>query len=84
MIILSSQLSSSSPLQCDVCVIGAGPVGIALALALARDGLDVIVTEAGDRRPDAAIQDAHAGTVADPALHRPLIDYRERRLGGST
>jgi choline dehydrogenase-like flavoprotein len=84
MIVLSSDLSPHSLLRCDVCVIGAGAVGISLALALARSGLDVIVAEAGDRKPDAAIQDAYAGTVADEALHRPLIDYRERRLGGST
>ena len=84
MIIMSSQISPSAPLRCDVCVVGAGAVGISLALALARQGLDVIVAEAGDAKPDAAIQDAYAGAVVDPALHRPLVDYRERRLGGST
>lgn len=55
-----------------------------MALALADAGLDVIVAEAGDRRPDAAIQDAYAGHVVDEALHSPLIDFRERRFGGSS
>ena len=84
MIVLSSDLSQHAPLRCDVCVVGAGAVGISLALALAKSGLNVIVAEAGDRKPDAAIQDAYAGTVLDEAMHRPLIDYRERRLGGSS
>jgi len=83
-IILSTSLSSSGPLRCDVCIVGAGPVGIALALALAERGQAVIVAEAGDRRSDAAIQDAYAGSVVDEALHSPLIDYRERRFGGSS
>jgi choline dehydrogenase-like flavoprotein len=83
-IILSTDLSSSSPLRCDVCVIGAGAVGISMALALARSGLDVIVAEAGDRRPDPAVQDAYAGRVVDEAMHSPLTDYRERRFGGSS
>ena len=83
-IILSTSLSSSQPLNCDVCIVGAGAVGVALALALAGRGLDVIVAEAGDRKPDAAVQDAYGGAVVDEALHSPLIDYRERRFGGSS
>jgi choline dehydrogenase-like flavoprotein len=83
-IILSTSLSSSTPLRCDVCIVGAGAVGISMALALADSGLDVIVAEAGDRKPDATIQDAYAGTVVDEAMHSPLTDYRERRLGGSS
>lgn len=82
-ILSSTQISPSSPLRCDVCIIGAGPVGISMALALAKAGLAVILAEAGDRKPDAAIQDAYAGRVVDEALHSPLTDYRERRLGGS-
>lgn len=84
MITLSTSVSSASPLHCDVCVIGAGPVGLALAMALGDAGLAVIVAEAGDRKPDPVLQDAYAGTVENEALHSPLTDYRERRLGGSS
>lgn len=68
----------------EVCVIGAGAVGIALALTLAEAGVHVTVVEAGGERRDEAVQDAYRGTVADPDLHSPLHDYRERRLGGTS
>jgi choline dehydrogenase-like flavoprotein len=30
------------------------------------------------------VQDFYQGAVVDPALHSPPVDYRERRLGGTT
>ncbi|WP_194151046.1 FAD-dependent oxidoreductase [Sphingomonas glacialis] len=68
----------------SVCVVGAGPVGIALALRLAELGRDVVLLEAGGTTHDASKQDAYRGTVTDPALHYPLDEYRERRLGGTS
>jgi choline dehydrogenase-like flavoprotein len=41
--------------RCDVCIIGSGPVGSALAVDLVRRGLSVILLESGLANPDAKI-----------------------------
>lgn len=71
-------------LEADVCIVGAGAAGIALALRLDACGLRVLLLEAGGRRAEAATQALYLGEVCNPALHSPLHRYRERRLGGST
>src|SRR6266702_3616760 len=45
---LSSKLSAARELRCDVAVIGGGAGGCAAALAAARNGLSVILTEETD------------------------------------
>ena len=80
----ANDLTQPATLSADVCIVGAGAVGIALALALAGKGRRVVLVEAGGERHDAAAQAFYQGTVVDPALHSPLSDYRERRLGGTT
>lgn len=84
MIVDAQSLIGGEDLNDAICVIGAGPVGIALALSLAEAGLRVTLIEAGSIERQDDVQDFYRGTVADPALHSPLIDYRERRLGGTT
>ncbi len=71
-------------LATDICIVGAGPVGISLALALADRGHDVLLVEAGGSAPSDAGRDFYRGTVVDPALHSPTDEYRERRLGGTS
>ncbi|MDQ3061022.1 MAG: GMC family oxidoreductase [Pseudomonadota bacterium] len=71
-------------LQADVCVVGAGPAGIALALDLSARGLSVLLLEAGQIREDKTIQSLYQGEVADERLHSPPDKYRQRRLGGSS
>jgi flavin-dependent dehydrogenase len=58
-------------LHTDLCVVGAGPAGISLALQVAESGADILLLESGGRRPDGASQALCAGEVADPALHPP-------------
>jgi choline dehydrogenase-like flavoprotein len=70
--------------RADICVVGAGPAGITLALALADAGARVLLLESGGRRPDAVSQALCRGEVADPTLHCPPDTYRRRCLGGST
>ncbi len=68
----------------DVCVIGAGPAGITLALDLAERGLSVTLLESGRFKADAATQALNAGEVADAQLHSPPDRYRLRQLGGAS
>jgi choline dehydrogenase-like flavoprotein len=49
MLIDGRSLCSSETLKTDICIIGAGPAGITLALEFKRLSLDVILLESGDR-----------------------------------
>ncbi len=42
------EISAQDTLTCDICIIGAGPAGLTLAVELAGSGLDVVVLESGD------------------------------------
>lgn len=84
MILDANSIPSGTQIDADVCVVGAGPAGIALALSLMDAGIDVVLLESGGDQPDAATQALYAGEVADARLHSPLDRYRERRFGGST
>ncbi len=84
MILDANDLPDGTPQEADLCIVGAGAVGIAMALDLLDSGLRVLLLESGGVAPEAGSQALYAGTVADPALHSPLDTYRERRFGGST
>ena len=84
MIAHAHDFDEETPLAADICVVGAGPVGIALALALARGGRSVLLLEAGGETDSAESNDFYRGAVTDPALHTDPADYRARRLGGTS
>ena len=71
-------------LGADLCIVGAGAAGIALALRARTRGRSILLMEAGDSRRDEATQSLYVAELADAALHTPGDRYRERRLGGST
>ncbi|KQN90904.1 hypothetical protein ASE95_11465 [Sphingomonas sp. Leaf231] len=75
---------SAPPGPADVCIVGSGAAGLTLAARCGALGLDVLVLEAGAAHANPAVQDAYAGTVADPRVHWPLDTYRIRALGGTT
>lgn len=84
MIVDANEFADGEALTADICIVGAGAVGIAMALDLCGSGLDVLVLEAGGSRHEDESQSLYAGLVADAAMHSPPNTYRERRLGGST
>ncbi|AZG09792.1 GMC family oxidoreductase [Pigmentiphaga sp. H8] len=84
MLLDANTLPQDARLHADICIVGAGAAGIAMALSLADSGLDVIVLEAGGQEPEPRTQALYEGTVEDAALHSPLDRYRQRELGGST
>jgi choline dehydrogenase-like flavoprotein len=84
MITQANDVQGGSRLQADVCVVGGGPAGIALALTLSEQGHSVLLLESGQLQAHAPTQSLYEGEVADERLHSPPGKYRQRRLGGST
>lgn len=84
MILDARTLSDGQQLTAGICIVGAGAVGIAMALELNGSGLDVLVLESGGLEDEPATQALYAGSVADGSLHSPPDTYRQRRFGGST
>ncbi len=80
---LADEVPRGTVLRADVCVVGAGPAGIALALALSGRGLSVLLLEAGRRPQDPLAQALYEGELANPQ-HSPPHRYRMRGLGGSS
>jgi choline dehydrogenase-like flavoprotein len=70
--------------DCDLCVVGAGPVGIALALACEANGLSVVVLESGREQPDRFAATLTAGHVVDAERHAAPHIAMYRGLGGTS
>ena len=84
MILDANDVMNGARVTADICVVGAGAAGIAIALSLLDSGLDVLVLESGGLEDERETQSLYEGTVEDPAMHSPPDRYRQRRLGGST
>jgi len=80
----ANSIPNAAYLQADVCIIGAGPAGIAMTLDLSARGLSVLLLESGYMQLDAKTQSLYEGEVADERMHSPPDKYRQRRLGGSS
>lgn len=74
---------AGTTIETDLAIIGGGPAGIALALALADAPVRVMLLESGGMDFDAPTQDLYAGT-ADGYPYLKLEGSRLRYLGGST
>jgi choline dehydrogenase-like flavoprotein len=70
--------------RADVCIVGAGPVGIALALECERRGLSVTLLESGSDGFDADAQALSTLEVVDPRHHAPSDLTVRRALGGTS
>lgn len=83
MLIDGRTLSSETVLKADVCIIGAGPAGITLALELQKSALTVILLESGgkEKASDAATQSLQR---LDVVGHPYWQNTRERGFAGSS
>ncbi len=68
----------------DVCIIGAGPVGLSMALSLARRGMTVHLLEAGGREPTANASGAFGFDVVDQLTHAEAALSSRQGLGGTS
>lgn len=67
----------------DIAIVGGGPAGISLALALASTKLDILLLESGSANLDPNVQALYAGSQSGVA-YAPLDAGRLRTLGGGT
>lgn len=74
--------STPDDFNCHVCVIGAGPAGIAIAAAFARSRFTVCVLESGGLESEPDSQALNDGESIGPAILDPALS-RLRALGGS-
>lgn len=70
-------------LQPDLAIVGGGPAGISLALALANTPLRIILLESGGMNFEAKTQALYGGSIVE-APYPALDASRLRFLGGST
>jgi choline dehydrogenase-like flavoprotein len=80
----SSRADCSGVIECETCVIGAGPAGIVTALELEARGREVVLLESGGINTAARVQELATAEIADPARHAPLSMAVQRRLGGTS
>lgn len=70
-------------LDTDVCIIGAGPAGITLALTLARHKVDVVLMESGGDAIEPEIQELYRSEVVGRS-HSGIHEGRTRAFGGTS
>lgn len=68
----------------DVCIVGAGPVGLATALACEEAGLRVLLLESGEASPEPFSAGLTAGHAVDPVRHATPDVAICRALGGTS
>lgn len=84
MLTTARAIAEGETLDTDVCIVGAGAAGIALARDLGRSGVRCVLLEAGGPRGEAGSQRLYAGHTDDPDRHLPPDRDRLRGLGGTT
>lgn len=83
MFIDARTLPQGTNLNADICVIGSGAAGIAIATDMIGRNLRVVVLESGGFDFDPAVQDMHAGVLKGPGPE-PIDVSRLRYFGGTT
>ncbi len=76
--------ASASTESWDICIVGTGPVGMALALEFERLGRTVLVLESGAVDVDAGPKDASRAHIVDAERHAPMEIAVVRALGGTS
>ena len=77
------RLESGSDLEADVCIVGAGPAGIAIAREFFGTSTKVLLLESGGRRPSSATEPLNDGDAVGIS-HASLTSGRGRVFGGAS
>lgn len=82
MLIDGRRVSDHASIDCDICIIGAGPAGLTVAHELKDSGFKIVLVESGDFKSNAAAEALSEGDGDDTLL--PLNLYRRRAVGGTS
>jgi hypothetical protein len=80
----ADSLADGIAFSTDLAVIGAGPVGITIALEVANKGFDVVLVESGYEKLDSNAQQLAEAAEWNTALHTPMSMSVRRQLGGTS
>lgn len=78
----AKSLARRTVLKSDLCIVGAGAAGLAIARELARSRIDIVLLESGGFEFDAHIQELYQGE--NVGLKYDLSGTRMRYFGGTT
>jgi choline dehydrogenase-like flavoprotein len=84
LIISADTLPNASTLSADLAVVGAGPVGITIAIEVADKGLDVLLVESGYEEFNSNAQRLAEAAEWNTTLHAPMSMSVRRQLGGTS
>jgi choline dehydrogenase-like flavoprotein len=76
-------VDDGATLECDLCVVGAGPAGISIVDRLRDSGLSICLLEGGGFEPELSAQRLYAGTSVG-RRYWPLHGCRFRLFGGTS
>ncbi len=82
MIIDSRDLSDSSQIDCDICIVGTGPAGITLANELAGTGVQVCLAESGGLTRKSETQTSSVAEELGNSVE--VVDFQTRHFGGAS
>lgn len=68
----------------SICIVGAGPVGLALALRLSENGIPVILLEASGMVPEPSWGDVFDMDNVNPLVHADRRETSRQGLGGTS
>jgi choline dehydrogenase-like flavoprotein len=80
----AASLADLEAFGAEICLIGAGPVGIATALELVARGRRVLLLESGGRSAQPEVQELSRGENLSPGWHHEPVITVARRLGGTS
>ncbi|MDQ1569923.1 MAG: hypothetical protein QOF79_597, partial [Actinomycetota bacterium] len=83
-IVSGNDIAHGAQLRARLVVIGAGPAGIVSALEAAQRGVDVILIETGNTKPNTRYQDLSIAHRQDPTVHAPVELTVRRQIGGTS
>jgi choline dehydrogenase-like flavoprotein len=75
--------ASADDTPCDICIVGTGPAGIALALECERLGMRVLALEAGGGDSRGRVRN-HEADILAPAHHAPMHVTTRSAFGGTS
>lgn len=81
---IEERFPNVSVMRADICVVGAGAAGIAIARRLDGTALRVLVLESGGMSPEPFASALNSGTVSGSSSGAMLSTSRVRTFGGST